>query len=89
MNLLIYQSVLAVFDMIDFLILIRIVLSWLPIGQNPITNLIYNLTEPLLYPIRKLIQDSPIGNGMMIDFSPIVLFLILQFSEVLLFNILF
>lgn len=89
MNLLIYQSAIMVFDIIDFLVLVRIVLSWLPIGQNPITNLIYNLTEPLLYPIRQMVQNSPIGNGMMLDFSPIVLFLLLQFGEVLLFNILF
>ena len=74
---------------IDFIILIRIILSWIPIDRNnPLIRLVYSLSEPLLYPIRQLIKKSPLGDGMMIDFSPIILVLILQVIQNILFSVL-
>lgn len=63
-----------------YLIFARIILSWLPVGRGgPIVSTIYNLTEPILYPIRNLIQKSPLGGpGMMLDFSPIIAFILIQ-----------
>lgn len=71
-------------NLLDFLIFVRIILSWVPfLGRdNPIVNIIYSLTEPILAPIREIIRKSPIGNaGMMLDFSPVIAWLI--FSAIL------
>jgi len=61
------------------LILASVIISW--IGQqarHPIIPLIYQLTEPLLRPLR---QNLPTLAGL--DFSPLVAILLLQFLMVL------
>jgi YggT family protein len=44
--------------------------------NNQLVKIIYQLTEPLLAPIRRLL---PQGGGM--DFSPIVAFIVLLVAE--------
>ncbi|MDE6357613.1 MAG: YggT family protein, partial [Eubacteriales bacterium] len=85
MRLALMETIRIVFQIINIVLTIRIFLSWLPIGRNAFTMIIYNLTEPLLCPIREMLKKSPLGQGMMLDFSPIVLVLILSIIERLLF----
>ncbi|MDD2573480.1 MAG: YggT family protein [Bacillota bacterium] len=67
------------FNIIELLIFIRIILSWISPGVgNPITRAIYGITEPILSPFRRLIEKSPFGGGM-IDFSPILVLLFMRF----------
>lgn len=62
-------------------ILIQVVLSWVNPGTyNPATALIYDLTEPFLGTVRKLIP--PLGG---IDFSPLVALIGLQLVKMLVF----
>ena len=50
------------------LILVRVVFSWVaPGSQNTITRIAYNLTEPILAPVRRLIPPTA---GL--DLSPLV-----------------
>lgn len=88
MSILLYNSIMILFKVIEILILIRVLISWLPMGDNSIIRFIYGLTDPLLQPIRELIRKSPLGDGMMIDFSPIILFLILGIIKSVLFSFL-
>lgn len=82
---LLYNAVRVFFSLLEFLIFVRIILSWLPIGRNnPISNLLYTLTEPILGPIRMMMDNSPIGGGMMIDFSPIIALFVMRLIEMLL-----
>ena len=74
---------LAVAKVLDYVLIFfmwivvaRAILSWVsPDPFNPIVRFIHNITEPVLYPIRK---NLPIGFGG-IDFSPIVVFLAIIF----------
>ncbi|MCL2372175.1 MAG: YggT family protein [Defluviitaleaceae bacterium] len=61
----------------------RVILSWFPMARgNMLMGLLYAFTEPLLLPIRKLIQRSPLGGpGMMIDFSILIAFVLLRIVE--------
>jgi YggT family protein len=61
-------------------LLLRALLSWfnLPPG-NPIINLLFDITEPILAPIRRVVPR--IG---MLDISIIVAFLLLSFIETVL-----
>jgi len=63
-----------------FTILIRVVLSWISPqqGYNPALRLLYDLTEPLMAPARRLIP--PIA---MMDISPIVVFIFLYLTLML------
>lgn len=64
---------------LTMVIFVRCILSWFPIkGDNIIIKLIYGLTEPILGPIRRLLEKSPIGQGYMIDFSPVIAYIFLE-----------
>ncbi|HPA13812.1 MAG TPA: YggT family protein [Desulfobacterales bacterium] len=59
-----------------WIIIARAVLSWVsPDPYNPIVRFIHNVTEPVLYPIRRKL---PVVFGGM-DLSPIIVFLIIIF----------
>ncbi|MGL4789899.1 MAG: YggT family protein [Anaerotignaceae bacterium] len=85
METLLLKAISVFFQLLTYLIFIRILLSWVPsINQSSIGAMFYSLTEPILGPIRHMINNSPIGGGMMLDFSPIIaLFLMNILSRVL------
>lgn len=61
-------------NLLFYAILIRVVLSWVnPMLNNPITGLIYIITEPLLHAVRSRI---PVFSG--IDFSPFIVMVFLK-----------
>jgi YggT family protein len=65
------------FELYAVILLARVLLSWLQIDpNNQWVKIIYQLTEPLLAPIRRLLPQS---GG--IDFSPIVAFIVLLVAE--------
>ena len=65
------------FDLYVFVLLARVLLSWVQVDpRNPLVSLINQLTEPLLAPIRNLL---PQGGGM--DFSPMVAFVVVLITE--------
>lgn len=61
-----------------WIIIARAVLSWVnPDPYNAIVRFIYQVTEPVLSRIRRIIP----AYGMGMDFSPIVVFLIIMFLQ--------
>jgi YggT family protein len=69
LNLLLYILWLA--------ILIRVILSWFPVDpSNPIIRLVWDVTEPVLAPFRRVIPR--IG---MFDLSPLAAFLVISFLQ--------
>ncbi len=58
----------------SILILLRVVLSWTsPMGGGPFTAFVYQVTEPVLGPIRRLLP--PMGG---LDWSPFIALLLLS-----------
>ena len=77
--------ILSVMDVIKetlslmfWVLLLRAVLSWVSQGQSPIDNVLHQLTEPMLAPIRRIIP--PIGG---LDLSVLVAIIALQFLQIL------
>jgi len=67
-----------VLRIIEYAILARVIISWLPISKdNQLIRLLYQITEPILAPIRNIIARSAFGKNMFIDFSPIIAFLLI------------
>jgi YggT family protein len=61
-----------------WIIIARAVLSWVnPDPYNAIVRFIYQVTEPVLYRIRRMIPTY----GMGMDFSPMIVFLIIMFLQ--------
>lgn len=77
-----------VFQLMWWAILIRVLLSWLPMANiridpyNPAVRLLYSLTDPILEPLRRY---TTIG---MIDLSPLVALLLLDFLRQILISML-
>ena len=81
-------TITIVFGALQWAILIRVLLSWLPMAgiridpYNPIIHLLYSVTDPVLEPLRRY---TTVG---MIDLSPIVALIILQVVQRMLISIL-
>ena len=63
-----------------FALLAMIVLSWIaPGGRHPAVLLLYQVTEPVMAPFRKLLP--PMGG---FDFSPILVFILINVVQIVL-----
>lgn len=70
----IISFILMLLQVLSFAILGRVLLSWVdPMGNMRITQILRDITEPMLAPIRNLLPQMP-----MFDFSPIIAMLLLQ-----------
>jgi YggT family protein len=62
-------------------ILVRIILSWIPITYGSpmegVASFVYAITEPVMGPVRRLLPPVRLG-GMGLDLSPIVVIIGLQ-----------
>lgn len=66
------------FTVLSIAVIARALLSWFdPMMRFPISQLIVDLTEPIIAPIRRVIP--PLGG--MIDLSPLVALILLQVIE--------
>ncbi len=64
-------------DVYTIIIIIRAIISWVnPDPYNPIVQLLYKLTEPVLRPIRRVLFRA-VGN-IRIDFSPFIAIILLS-----------
>ena len=67
-------------EVLTLAILVRVILSWFsPRPTNMLTNILYQVTEPLLAPLRRIIPR--VG---MFDFTPLVAIILLQLITYLL-----
>jgi YggT family protein len=74
LNLIVYVFIIVIF--------VQIILSWVnPGAYNPGTALLFQLTEPLLRPARRLL---PAMGGL--DLSPIIVIIFLQLIIILIIN---
>ena len=68
------ELIFLVFQLYSFVILARVLMSWVQVDPySPLARTIFNLTEPVLQPIRNLL---PPASGL--DFSPIIAIILLQ-----------
>jgi YggT family protein len=77
-----------------WVLLARIIFSFLRLGRdaNPtllqIRKITYQLTEPILAPIRNIIKPVSLGGGAYLDLSPIVAIILLNVVHNLLIRVL-
>jgi YggT family protein len=65
----------------------RIIIGWLPVKWprpvRPLVVFIYDVTEPLLSPLRRVIPIVPLSGGVGLDLSPTVLIVAIVFLQLL------
>jgi YggT family protein len=74
----IIRALLIVYEVI---VLVRVFSSWFPVPHSGpfrvILNVVYDLTEPILGPLRRMLP--PVRMGMVaMDLSPIIVFIVIS-----------
>lgn len=69
--------VYTMLEVLSWLIFARVILSWIPNVNNKVVEILYVVTDPILDPIKKLLDKTMGRNGIMIDLSPIIAFLLI------------
>ena len=70
---------------VQILMFARAILSWLPVEEDsPIVNFLYAVTEPVIAPVRAVIERFGWFEGMPIDMSFFITFILLSFLEMML-----
>lgn len=83
--MILYRIIDTIFWLLDLAILLRVLFSWINADLfNPLVRFIYQVTEPLLAPLRRIIP--PFGG---LDVTPVVALLILDLVRRLLVTLIF
>lgn len=84
-----FKALNILFNLIELFIFIRIILSYIPINMNNIFGaFIYNMTEPILNPCKRIIEKLGLNTGFL-DFSPLLAILFLRIIRYIIFSIIF
>lgn len=83
-GLLIIKIIKTLVELAQLFLVIRAILSWVPLQENKFTDFIYNVTEPMLLPARKLIEKTGVSLQIPIDVSFLLTFIVLVIIERLL-----
>jgi YggT family protein len=78
----------SLFNVLYFILLARIILSWFPIRpggiMQDVIEVLYSITEPILAPIRRLVPPIAMGGGYL-DLSTLIVLLLLRLIRGMLF----
>ncbi|WP_077367314.1 YggT family protein [Anaerosalibacter sp. Marseille-P3206] len=84
-----FTALNILFNLIELFILVRIILSYIPINMNNFFGkFIYSMTEPILSPCRELLYKLGLDIGL-IDFSPLLAVLFLRVARYIIISIIF
>jgi YggT family protein len=84
----VYKALNWVLLVFEGALFVRVFISWLPIPrENKFIELLYAITEPVLGPIRNLLNRSSFLANSMFDFSPIAAFLLVDIIRNMISNI--
>lgn len=81
---LIKNVVIIFLTAVQFAMLARAILSWFPLDGNKITDFLYGVTEPFIYPVRLLFQKMNWFTGLPIDISFLVSYFIITIVLIIL-----
>jgi YggT family protein len=83
MEQIVVRPIEIIFSIVSFAVLARVLLSWVRVDPtHPAVQFLFDITEPLLRPIREMMPDMG-----MFDFSPIIALLLLNVLQGLLLYI--
>ncbi|MCH8012686.1 MAG: YggT family protein [Candidatus Marinimicrobia bacterium] len=73
-----FSIINLIFQFLYICLIARVVLSWVPHNAyNPIVQIVYKITDPMLRPIQQIIPPLRIG----FDISPIIAIVALGFIK--------
>ncbi len=79
------RLLLFLLNLYTWVIIARALVSWVsPDPRNPIVQFLYQVTEPVLRPLRQIVSPDAIGG---IDISPILTIVLIQIVKYLLVSL--
>ena len=69
---------IVLIDIITFAMLIRAILSLFMAEDNAVAGFLYTITEPVIMPIRRLLEKLNVFQGLPIDISFLITYLLLS-----------
>ena len=82
---LIRNIALALLSALDIAMFGRAILSWIdPMGDGPLSSILYTITEPIILPFRKLFEKMNWFVGMPIDMAFFFAFISIMILQTLL-----
>ena len=79
------STVKCIIGVLQFLMIIRAILSWIPMDEdNRIDAFLYAVTEPVIMPVRALLDRFGLFEGMPIDMSFFITFVLLSIIKMFL-----
>ncbi len=82
--ILIKNLVVAFLTFLELAMLVRAVLSWFIMDGGKFVDFLYAVTEPFVYPVRRLLEKMNWLQGTPIDFSFMITFFIISLLSMLL-----
>ena len=78
MNFLLHTIISNIFNLLQILIMIRVIISWISYNPyNQFIKIVVQITDIILEPIRDVIPSQMGG----VDFSPMITFILLGFVK--------
>ncbi len=71
-------------SILELLMLGRAILSWFPIDEdNALVQFLYGITEPVIYPVRMLLERFDLFQGLPIDMAFFFTFILINILAIL------
>lgn len=84
--IILYKAVGLLFQFLETLIIIEVLLSWVYRGENSLTRMLHIFTDPFLIPGKKI--QERIIPGLPVDFSPVIALFILMILRNVVYSLL-
>lgn len=73
------NALVAFFDVLQLLIMARIIISWIPLSDgNILVRFLRHMTEPILAPIRQLVMRSEFLKNSVFDITPMLAIILME-----------
>jgi len=82
--ILIKNLVIVFLTFLELAMLVRAVLSWFIMDGGKFVDFLYAVTEPFIYPVRRLLEKMNWLQGTPIDFSFMITFFIISLLSMIL-----
>jgi len=70
---------------LQLFMLVRAIMSWLPFDEdNPLYSFVFSVTEPVIIPVRAILERFEIMQGLPIDMSFFITYLLISILQMLL-----
>ena len=82
---LIRNIALALLSALDIAMFGRAILSWIdPMGDGPLSSILYTITEPIILPVRKLCAKLHLFEGFPLDIPYMITIILLYLLQMML-----